>query len=70
MSEHRRKMPPQQPPTGGRAAARRAAQQPVGRRSAPVQDVGTGAPSASYGPASSAGEEQRPYGGQIGRAHV
>ncbi|MEU4076022.1 transglycosylase domain-containing protein [Streptomyces venezuelae] len=64
MSEHRRKMPPQQPPTGGRAAARRAAQQPVGRRSAPVQDVGTGAPSASYGPASSAGEEQRPYGGR------
>ncbi|MEU7697313.1 hypothetical protein, partial [Streptomyces sp. NPDC039028] len=47
MSEHRRKMPPQQPPTGGRAAARRAAQQPVGRRSAPAQDFGTGAPSAS-----------------------
>ncbi|MFH8580464.1 transglycosylase domain-containing protein [Streptomyces zaomyceticus] len=64
MSEHRRKMPPQQPPTGGRAAARRAAQQPVGRRSAPAQDVGTGAPSASYGPASSHGEEQRPYGGR------
>ncbi|MGA5193784.1 transglycosylase domain-containing protein [Streptomyces exfoliatus] len=64
MSEHRRKMPPQQPPTGGRAAARRAAQQPVGRRSAPAQDVGTGAPSASYGPASSRGEEQRPYGGR------
>ncbi|MFC8954180.1 transglycosylase domain-containing protein [Streptomyces sp. NPDC057101] len=64
MSEHRRKMPPQQPPTGGRAAARRAAQQPVGRRSAPVQDFGTGAPSASYGPPSSHGEEQRPYGGR------
>ncbi|WP_190155411.1 transglycosylase domain-containing protein [Streptomyces litmocidini] len=64
MSEHRRKMPPQQPPTGGRAAARRAAQQPVGRRSAPAHDVGTGAPSASYGPPSSYGEEQRPYGGR------
>ncbi|MER5960782.1 transglycosylase domain-containing protein [Streptomyces sp. NPDC002057] len=64
MSEHRRKMPPQQPPTGGRAAARRAAQQPVGRRSAPAQDVGTGAPSASYGPTSSHGEEPRPYGGR------
>ncbi|MER5306964.1 transglycosylase domain-containing protein [Streptomyces sp. NPDC002773] len=64
MSEHRRKMPPQQPPTGGRAAARRAAQQPVGRRSAPAHDVVTGAPSASYGPASSHGEEQRPYGGR------
>ncbi|MFF9849212.1 transglycosylase domain-containing protein [Streptomyces litmocidini] len=64
MSEHRRKMPPQQPPTGGRAAARRAAQQPMGRRSAPAHDVGTGAPSASYGPPSSYGEEQRPYGGR------
>ncbi|WP_078953717.1 transglycosylase domain-containing protein [Streptomyces globisporus] len=64
MSEHRRKMPPQQPPTGGRAAARRAAQQPMGRRSAPAHDVGTGAPSASYGPPSSHGEEQRPYGGR------
>ncbi|MEU6166167.1 transglycosylase domain-containing protein [Streptomyces tanashiensis] len=64
MSEHRRKMPPQQPPTGGRAAARRAAQQPVGRRSAPAHDVGTGAPSASYGPPSSHGEESRPYGGR------
>lgn len=64
MSEHRRKMPPQQPPTGGRAAARRAAQQPVGRRSAPAHDVGTEAPSASYGPGSSPGEEQRPYGGR------
>ncbi|MER8232193.1 transglycosylase domain-containing protein [Streptomyces sp. NPDC094049] len=64
MSEHRRKMPPQQPPTGGRAAARRAAQQPVGRRSAPAQDVGTEAPSASYGPPSPAGEEPRPYGGR------
>ncbi|MGV9687631.1 transglycosylase domain-containing protein [Streptomyces sp. NPDC003444] len=64
MSEHRRKAPQQQPPTGGRAAARRAAQQPVGRRSAPVQDVGTGAPSASYGPPSSHGGEQRPYGGR------
>ncbi|MFJ5077181.1 transglycosylase domain-containing protein [Streptomyces sp. NPDC088553] len=64
MSEHRRKMPPQQPPTGGRAAARRAAQQPVGRRSAPTQDVGREAPSASYGPPSSPGEEQRPYGGR------
>ncbi|MFB7833105.1 MULTISPECIES: transglycosylase domain-containing protein [unclassified Streptomyces] len=64
MSEHRRKMPPQQPPTGGRAAARRAAQQPVGRRSAPAHDAGTGAPSASYGPPSSPGEEQRPYGGR------
>ncbi|MFB7447988.1 transglycosylase domain-containing protein [Streptomyces sp. NPDC056194] len=64
MSEHRRKMPPQQPPTGGRAAARRAAQQPMGRRSAPAHDVGTEAPSASYGPPSSYGEEQRPYGGR------
>ncbi|MFE3069013.1 transglycosylase domain-containing protein [Streptomyces sp. NPDC059247] len=64
MSEHRRKMPPQQPPTGGRAAARRAAQQPMGRRSAPAQDVGTEAPSASYGPSSPAGEEPRPYGGR------
>lgn len=64
MSEHRRKMPPQEPPTGGRAAARRAAQQPMGRRSAPAHDVGTGAPSASYGPPSSHGEEQRPYGGR------
>ncbi|MFI8765582.1 transglycosylase domain-containing protein [Streptomyces sp. NPDC053792] len=64
MSEHRRKMPPQQPPTGGRAAARRAAQQPMGRRSAPAHDAGTGAPSASYGPPSSHGEEQRPYGGR------
>ncbi|WP_367822240.1 transglycosylase domain-containing protein [Streptomyces sp. LMG1-1-1.1] len=64
MSEHRRKMPPQQPPTGGRAAARRAAQQPVGRGSAPAHDVGTRAPSASYGPPSSHGEEQRAYGGR------
>ncbi|MEF9884093.1 transglycosylase domain-containing protein [Streptomyces sp. P9-A4] len=64
MSEHRRKMPPQQPPTGGRAEARRAAQQPVGRRSAPAHDVGTRAPSASYGPSSPAGEESRPYGGR------
>ncbi|MEU3482245.1 transglycosylase domain-containing protein [Streptomyces sp. NPDC033754] len=65
MSEHRRRMPPQEPPTGGRAAARRAAQQPVGRRSAPAQDVvGRGAPSASYGPPSSHGEEPRPYGGR------
>ncbi|MEV8586876.1 transglycosylase domain-containing protein [Streptomyces sp. NPDC051180] len=63
MSEHRRKMPPQQPPTGGRAAARRAAQQPVGRRSATAHEAGTGAPAASYGPPSSAGEE-RPYGGR------
>ncbi|MFB6628513.1 transglycosylase domain-containing protein [Streptomyces sp. NPDC056362] len=63
MSEHRRKMPPQQPPTGGRAAARRAAQQP-GRRSAPAHDAGTGAPTASYEPPSSHGEEQRPYGGR------
>ncbi|MFE6456008.1 transglycosylase domain-containing protein [Streptomyces cinereoruber] len=64
MSEHRRKAPQQQPPTGGRAAARRAAQQPGGRRSAPVRDVGTGAPSASYGPPSSHGGEERPYGGR------
>ncbi|MER7947367.1 transglycosylase domain-containing protein [Streptomyces sp. NPDC096079] len=64
MSEHRRKMPPQQPPTGGRAAARRAAQQPMGRRSAPAHDVGSEAPSASYGPPSSHGEEPRPYGGR------
>ncbi|CAM5307009.1 hypothetical protein SNARM312S_03963 [Streptomyces narbonensis] len=64
MSEHRRKMSPQEPPTGGRAATRRAAQQPVGRRSAPAQDVGMGAPSASYGPSSSHGEEPRPYGGR------
>ncbi|MFF5635332.1 transglycosylase domain-containing protein [Streptomyces sp. NPDC012825] len=65
MSEHRRKAPQQQPPTGGRAAVRRAAQQPVGRGPAPVQDAGTGAPSASYGPPSSyGGDEQRPYGGR------
>ncbi|MER7620423.1 transglycosylase domain-containing protein [Streptomyces sp. NPDC126503] len=63
MSEHRRKMPPQQPPTGGRAAARRAAQQPMGRRPAPAHDTGMEAPSASYGPPSSYGEE-RPYGGR------
>ncbi|ROQ33125.1 membrane peptidoglycan carboxypeptidase [Streptomyces sp. PanSC19] len=36
----------------------------MGRRSAPAHDVGTGAPSASYGPPSSYGEEQRPYGGR------
>ncbi|SEC97758.1 Membrane carboxypeptidase (penicillin-binding protein) [Streptomyces sp. TLI_105] len=36
----------------------------MGRRSAPAHDVGTGAPSASYGPPSSHGEEQRPYGGR------
>ncbi|MFJ6249481.1 MULTISPECIES: transglycosylase domain-containing protein [unclassified Streptomyces] len=64
MSEHRRKAPQQQPPTGGRAAARRAAQQPVGRRSAPVRDAGTEAPSASYGAPSAHGGEQRPYGGR------
>ncbi|MGW6390536.1 transglycosylase domain-containing protein [Streptomyces sp. NPDC055103] len=64
MSEHRRRMSPQEPPAGGRAAVRRAAQQPVGRRSVPAQDAGRGAPSASYGPPSSHGEEQRPYGGR------
>ncbi|MFE5295252.1 transglycosylase domain-containing protein [Streptomyces sp. NPDC056632] len=64
MSEHRRKMPQQQPPSGGRAAARRAAQQPMGRGPAQGRDVSTGSPSASYGPPSSYGEEERPYGGR------
>ncbi|WP_079037503.1 transglycosylase domain-containing protein [Streptomyces venezuelae] len=64
MSEHRRKMSPQEPPTGGRAATRRAVQQPVGRRSAPAQDVVTRAPVASYGPPSSHGEEPPAYGGR------